>query len=131
MRRRVRRRRRPAAARTACAARRQGAARNLRARGCCLMRILFAIPHYFCPNPTGHYGAERSTPEERALATRLCVSSLRHNFSEAQGLLDGLQRQIHPANRDLSATITIALCTTGDSHLVAQLADCGVDHVRT
>jgi hypothetical protein len=95
------------------------------------MRILFAIPHYFAENPAGHYGAERSAPEARVLATRLCLSSLRHNFSEAQGLLDGLQNQIHPANRDLSATITIALCTTGDSHLMAHLAGCGVDQVRT
>ena len=95
------------------------------------MRILFAIPHYFAPNPAGHYGAERSPPEARALATRLCVSSLRQNFSGAQGLLDGLQGKLHAANEDLSATITIALCTTGDSHLIAHLAGLGVDHVRT
>jgi len=95
------------------------------------MRILFAIPHYFAPNPAGHYGAERSPPEARALATRLCLSSLRLNFSGAQGLLDGLQGKLHAANEDLSATITIALCTTGDSHLIAHLAGLGVDHVRT
>ncbi len=95
------------------------------------MRILFAIPHYFSQSLAGHYGSERSAPEARALATRLCLAALRQNFSEAQGLIDGLQSQIRAANPDLSATITIALCTTGDSHLVAHLVGCGFDHVRT
>jgi len=95
------------------------------------MRILFAIPHYFTQNPAGNYGAERSAPEARASAVRLCLASLRQNFSESQDLLDGFQNQTHPANGDLSASITIALCTTGDSHLVAHLAGCGVDHVAT
>ena len=95
------------------------------------MRILFAIPHYFSQSLAGHYGSERSAPEARALATRLCLAALRQNFSEAQGLIDGLQSQICAANPDLSATITVALCTTGDSHLVAHLVGCGFDHVRT
>jgi hypothetical protein len=95
------------------------------------MRILFAIPHYFFRTLDGNYGSERSAPEARASTIRLCLASLRQNFSEAQGLLDGLQSQIHAANPDFSAAITIALCTTGDSHLVADLAGCGFDHVRT
>jgi len=95
------------------------------------MRILFAIPHYFGRNLAAHYGSERSAPEARALAIRLCLAALRQNFSEAQGLIDGLQSQVHAANPDWSAAITIALCTTGDSHLVAHLAGCGFDHVRT
>jgi hypothetical protein len=95
------------------------------------MRILFAIPHYFAHTLDGNYGSERSAPEERASTIRQCLASLRQNFSEAQGLIDGMQGQIHAANPDFSATITIALCTTGDSHLVADLAGCGFDHVRT
>jgi hypothetical protein len=95
------------------------------------MRILAAIPHYFTQNPAGSYGAERSAPEARAAAVRLCVASLRHHFSEAQGLLDGLHQQIHAASGDQSATVTIALCTTGDSHLLAHLTGCGVDRVAT
>jgi hypothetical protein len=95
------------------------------------MRILFAIPHYFAHDAAGQYGSECSLPEARAFATRLCLTSLWQTFSAAQGLVDGLQRRFHPANADLSATITIALCTTGDSHLAAQLAGCGFDHVPT
>jgi hypothetical protein len=95
------------------------------------MRILFAIPHYFSHDPAGQYGSEGSAPEARARAARLCLASLWQTFSAAQGLIDGLQRCFHPANPQLSATITIALCTTGDSHLAAQLAGCGFEHVRT
>jgi hypothetical protein len=95
------------------------------------MRILFAIPHYFVQTAGGSYGSERTAPEVRALATRQCLASLWQNFSEAQSLSDGLQSRFHPANRHLSATIRVALCTTGDSHLAADLAGCGFDHVET
>lgn len=95
------------------------------------MRILFAIPHYFGLAAAGSYGSERTGPEARAAATRLCLASLRQSFSEAQALADGAAQRFHPANPALAATITIALCTTGDSHLVADLAGCGFDHVRT
>ena len=95
------------------------------------MRILFAIPHYFEPRNGTDYGSLRSTPEARANVTRQCLASLRQTFSEAQSLLNGAYRCLHPANPRLSATITIALCTTGDSHLVADFADCGFDHIRT
>ena len=96
-----------------------------------VMRILFAIPHYFNQNRAGNYGSEQSAPEARAAATRLCLTSLRQTFSEAQALIDGRRQVFHPVNPLLSATITIALCTTGDSHLVAHLAGCGFDHVPT
>jgi hypothetical protein len=95
------------------------------------MHILFAIPHYFAHDAAGDYGSECSVPEVRAQATQLCLASLRQTFSAAQGLVDGLQRRFHPANADLSATITIALCTTGDSHLAARLVGCAFDHVAT
>src|SRR5262249_55951518 len=37
----------------------------------------------------------------------------------------------HPANPQLAATVTIALCTAGDQHLVGELAGCGAAHVAT
>ena len=95
------------------------------------MRILFAIPHYFAENPAGQYGSEHNFPEVRALVARRCLASLRQTFSAAQGLMDGRHSLLHPVNPRLAAEITIALCTTGDSHLVAYLAECGFDHVQT
>ena len=100
-----------------CVAQRLGAPGRdlLRAPGCANqgadlqrsdpMRILFAIPHYFAPAATGHYGSERGAPEARALATRLCVASLWQTFSEAQALLDGYQQDFCPANPRLAAAI--------------------------
>lgn len=95
------------------------------------MRILIAIPHYFAHDAAGGYGSEHTPPEERAAATRLCLASLRQTFSAAQALTDGRQHRFQPANPALSATLAIALCTTGDSHLVADIADCDFEHVRT
>jgi hypothetical protein len=95
------------------------------------MRILFAIPHYFALAPGAHYGSERTAPEERARVTRQCIASLWQTFSEAQALADGFQQDFVPANPRLSAEITVALCTTGDSHLVSELDGCAFHHVST
>ncbi len=95
------------------------------------MRILFAIPHYFAASAAGSYGSERTTAEVRAAVTRRCIASLWQNFSEAQSLADGFQQGFLPANPRLSATITIALCTTGDSHLTPHFAGCAFHHIAT
>jgi hypothetical protein len=95
-----------------------------------MMRILFAIPHYFAPDAGGNYGSENTAAETRVQSVRRCLTTLWQNFSGAQSLLDGRQRIFHPANPEWSATITVVLCTTGNSHLVADLAGCcGFHHV--
>ena len=95
------------------------------------MRILFGIPHYFAPEPTGHYGSERTPPEDRAWVTRRCIASLWQTFSEAQALADGFKQDFVPANPRLAGEITVALCTTGDNHLVPDLEGCAFHHVNT
>jgi hypothetical protein len=95
------------------------------------MRILFAIPHFFAPARGAHYGSERTAPEERARVTRRCIASLWQTVSEAQALSDGFKQDFVPANPRLSAEITVALCTTGDRHLVAELDGCAFHHVGT
>src|SRR5438045_2366625 len=95
------------------------------------MRILFAIPHYFAATGGSVHGSEDSQPEVRAQATRACLASLSQCLSEAQALIDGRDRRIHPANPELAASLTIALCTTGDSHLVSYLEGCDFNHIRT
>jgi hypothetical protein len=95
------------------------------------MRILFAIPHYFAQSTGGNYGSERTAPEARARVTRLCVTSLWQNFSEAQSLVDGYRQSFRPANPQLSATITVVLCTSGDNHLIPHLEGCAFHHIRT
>jgi hypothetical protein len=96
------------------------------------MRILFAIPHYFSKEGAGGHGSESGLAEVRARAIRLCLASLQQNFAESQGLIDGREGvRIHAANPGLAASITIALCTTGDSHLVPELEGCFFNHIRT
>ena len=97
-----------------------------------LMRILFAIPHYFVRSGTGAHGSEDGSAKRRAQIVGGCLAGLQQNFAESQGLLDGRGGlRMHAANADLSATITIALCTTGDSHLVPELEGCPFNHIRT
>ena len=97
-----------------------------------MMRILFAIPHYYTAEGGGRHGSEGGDSAARARATRLCLAALQQTFSESQGLSDGRGGvRLHAANPDLRATITIALCTTGDSHLVPHLEGCPFNHIRT
>ena len=97
-----------------------------------MMRILFAIPHYYTAEGGGRHGSEGGDAERRVRATRLCLAALQQTFSESQGLSDGRGGvRLHAANPDLRATITIALCTTGDSHLVPHLEGCPFNHIRT
>src|SRR4051812_23536271 len=95
------------------------------------MRLLFAIPHFFGYSAVPNYGSERTEREERARVTRRCLASLQQTFGEAQALLDGRIGGFHPANPLLRATLTISVCTTGDSHLVPELQGCDFEHVAT
>jgi hypothetical protein len=95
------------------------------------MRLLFTIPHYFAWSPEGNYGSERNSPESRALVIRRCIASLVQTFSAGQALMNGKDRCFHPVNPRLTAEITVAVCTTGDSHLVSQLDGVGFTHMPT
>ncbi|MBV9828882.1 MAG: calcium-binding protein [Alphaproteobacteria bacterium] len=95
------------------------------------MRLLFTIPHYFASSASGNYGSERNTAESRSLVIRRCLASLVQTFSAAQGLMNGRDRELHPANPRYAADITIAVCTTGDRHLVPELDGSGFTHIAT
>lgn len=95
------------------------------------MRILFTVPHYFGWTPEGNYGSERNPADIRLPVVRRCVASLIQTFSAAQGLMNGRDRSIHPANPKFAAEVAVVVCTTGDSHLVAQLGVDGFTHIAT
>jgi hypothetical protein len=95
------------------------------------MRILFAIPHYFAPTAEGFYASERSAPEIRAAVTKRCIASLWQTFSGAQALFDGYRQAFRPVNPNISATITVALCTTGESHLLPDIEGYPFHHIAT
>src|ERR1044071_7570612 len=95
------------------------------------MRILFAIPHYFAPAPNGNYGSERTAAEARGRVLRPWIARPLQDFSAAQSLADGFRQDFVPANPRLSASITVALCTTGDNHLLPYLDGCALHHFGT
>ncbi len=85
------------------------------------MRILFTIPHYYRPSQQGFHGSEQGAAERAASLTR-CLSALHQHFGEkTQGLLDGPQQRVLPANQQFWNTLEVVLCTTGEDHLLAHL----------
>jgi hypothetical protein len=95
------------------------------------MRILFAIPHFFDSSAAGGHASESGSAEGRAAIIRLCLASLEQHFSPSQSLINSHWACFHPVNAHYTPSITIVLCTTGDSHLVSCLDGCRFEHVRT
>lgn len=86
------------------------------------MRILFALAHYYAPKTGAFYGSESPDSARRVAAVATCIASLHQTFGAKQGLLDGQARVAHRAGDQLAAEIAVVACTTGDFHLVPQLA---------
>ncbi|NET36402.1 MAG: calcium-binding protein [Cyanothece sp. SIO1E1] len=85
------------------------------------MRILFCIPHYFCPSQNQFHGSEREA-KQRLYAFEKCLAALNYNFRQnQQGLLQGSQRRVLSANKELSHQLEVIVCTTGNYHLIEQL----------
>ncbi len=84
------------------------------------MRILFAIAHYYKPK-AGFYGSQRADPRPRVEALSACIASLHQHFGARQGLLDPPRRQLTETNGQWRSAIEVAVCTTGEDHLVAAL----------
>ena len=86
------------------------------------MRLLFAVPHYFDPDPRdqprhGSLGPDPA-PRVRALATTL--ASLQQLFGRPQCGIDIHQRTTVPANQRTATVADVVVCTTGDKHLPDQ-----------
>lgn len=90
------------------------------------MRILCAIAHYYKPK-AGFYGSQRADPRPRLDALSACIASLHQQFGARQGLLDPPHRCLAETNGQWRADIEVAVCTTGEDHLVGSLPR---DHFR-
>lgn len=95
------------------------------------MRILVAIPHFFDDKAAGGHGSEAGSAAARAAIVRLCLGSLEQHFSPAQSLINSHWSCFHPVNSAYTPNLTIAICTTGGSHLLGHLRDCRFEHIRT
>jgi hypothetical protein len=90
------------------------------------MRLLFAIPHHFDPEPgkpkAGKHGSLRRDPAPRVEALSACVSALHQHFGPRQCVLDIATKTAQPAAQDLAAEVDVLICTTQGRHLLDKLA---------
>ena len=92
------------------------------------MRLLFAIPHYFDPEPAGgaedrggKHGSLRRDPRPRLAALASCIASLHQHFGPRQCVLDIATRTALPAAQDLAGEVDVLVCTTRGRHLLSDL----------
>ncbi len=82
------------------------------------MRILFTIPHYYQARSDGGYGSLRSAARSRRTALAAGIFALHATFGRRQGFLAG---KVLQSNADQSSDIDVAVCTTGERHLIGEL----------
>jgi hypothetical protein len=87
------------------------------------MRVLFAIPHYFNPDPAGgrRYGSLGPDPAPRIRALSDCLASIRQLFARPQCVIDIARRTTTPANHATATAADVVVCTTGGHHVLEQL----------
>ena len=88
------------------------------------MRILFTIPHFYKPKPSGPGGGESlhgsgsQNADGRVRALSRCLRSLWETFGRWQSFIGDPNR---PCNGSVAAEIEIVVCTTGPDHLIDRL----------
>lgn len=81
-------------------------------------RIFVVIPHFYRSGADQRYGSGSMPAEVRAQAVLQCLAGLHQNLGPRQNVMH-MDRTTPPAADDLkAATLEIAICTTGDDHLV-------------
>jgi len=90
------------------------------------MRIVVAIPHYYEPlgraTEDGRFhGSTSLDPQPRLAAFTACIESLHRNYGARQHLFDIEGRVSLPANRAVSGSVDVVVCTTHGRHLLGYL----------
>lgn len=85
------------------------------------MRILATIPHYYRPDGDQRYGSLKADPAPRIAALRRTIQALHAIAGPSQGYLYPPERRVVPANEATSHHLDVAICTTGDHHLLDRL----------
>ena len=93
-----------------------------------MRRVLFVIPHYYGAG-NGFYGSTGSDATSRITALERVIKGLHQNLGSRQAFLLWLQQHVPGkgnghvirSNDEFCSHIDIAICTTGDSHVVNQL----------
>jgi hypothetical protein len=88
------------------------------------MRLLFAIPHFFDPDPAGGggHGSLRPDPGRRLRALGDCLAAIQQLFGRPQCAIDIARRTTVPANLGTALAADVVVCTTGGRHLLDRLS---------
>jgi hypothetical protein len=88
------------------------------------MRLLFAVPHYFNPDPSGgrRHGSLGRDPAPRIRALADSLAAIQQLFGRPQCEIDIARRTTIPANHATAAVADVVVCTTHGHHLLDQLA---------
>jgi len=93
------------------------------------VKVLFTIPHFYDRNGGGKYGSTGPAADRRAKALADCILGLRQSLGANQAFLYCLHQQVPgkgngrlmAVNDAKASVLDIAVCTTGDSHLLGRL----------
>jgi hypothetical protein len=87
------------------------------------VRALFAIPHYYSPEPVpGRHGSTADAAPFRAAALAACVRSLHQHYGRAQRVMQIVSGRTESANAPIAAEVHVVVCTTGGRHLLEAAA---------
>jgi hypothetical protein len=93
------------------------------------MRVLVVIPHYYNPKGGGRYGSTGPETDRRIAALSRALLGLRETLGPAQAFLYCLHEHLPgkgngrlvKVNSFAASQLDIAVCTSGDAHLVRDL----------
>lgn len=93
-----------------------------------MRKVLFVIPHYFARG-NGFYGSTGSDPSSRVVALERVIGGLHQSLGSRQAFLLWLQQHVPGkgnghvirANDATQSHVEVAVCTTGEAHLVPSL----------
>jgi hypothetical protein len=85
------------------------------------MKLLFAIAHFYGPQPVAKYSSQAPDPRPRIVALTACISAVHQLFSSSQYLLQISPPCAIPANQRQHHDLDVVVCTTRGQHLLGQL----------
>lgn len=95
----------------------------------CHVKVLVTIPHFYDRSGSGKYGSTGPEADRRANALTGCIAGLRQSLGPNQAFLYCLHQHVPgrgngrlmAVNDPKASVLDIAVCTTGDSHLLAHI----------
>jgi hypothetical protein len=93
------------------------------------VKVLVTIPHFYDRNGSGKYGSTGPEAERRVKALADCITGLRQSIGPNQAFLYCLHQHVPgrgngrlmAVNDPKASVLDIAVCTTGESHLLERL----------